>query len=364
MIRDIKRADGSVRWEVYVTTSGVKRYVGGYESEREAKRAEEEERVIQRKIADGRLPPRVDSKRTFREAIKVWLDTLEKNPGMKGARSRDDYEQSIDNHAMKRFGDVPIVEIRKADVLDWRDNLIGVSSATINKLVGTLSSAFSFFVGRDWVPSNPCRGVKMLEKRPKVFPWLQSSEQITKLLAECTPNIQTLVAVLVGTGMRLDEALHLKWDDVDIEHRLITVHRGSSGTTKSGKARRVPIFDSVLAVLKTMKLARGKEALLWAGGKAGKTRSQNAVWKPFKRAAELAGLPPALRVHDLRHTFASLFLIDGGDIFKLSRILGHSSVAITERTYAHLKPTAYAEDYGRVAFRMPSESNVVAYSAA
>jgi site-specific recombinase XerD len=84
---------------------------------------------------------------------------------------------------------------------------------------------------------------------------------------------------------------------------------------------------------------------------------------PFKDAADRAGLPKALRVHDLRHTFASLFLVDGGDIFKLSRILGHSSVKITADTYAHLKPTAYVEDYGRVRFAMPSDAPVLKLSA-
>ena len=59
-----------------------------------------------------------------------------------------------------------------------------------------------------------------------------------------------------------------------------------------------------------------------------------------------------------------MFLIEGGDIFKLSKILGHSSVTITEKTYAHLKPTAYEADYGRVAFRMPTEGKVLAIAAA
>jgi integrase len=174
----------------------------------------------------------------------------------------------------------------------------------------------------------------------------------------CTDNIRTLVAVLVGTGLRLDEALHLRWDDIDLEHRLITVHRGRRGTTKSGRRRAVPIFDSVLPVLREMKLARGSNVMLWPGKNPGRPLGQASVRKPFKAAIERANLPREMRLHDLRHTFASLFLAEGGDIFKLCKILGHSSVAITERTYAHLMPTAFEGDYGRVRFEMPTSSPV------
>jgi site-specific recombinase XerC len=64
-------------------------------------------------------------------------------------------------------------------------------------------------------------------------------------------------------------------------------------------------------------------------------------------------------VGGLLNTLAGLFLASGGDIFKLSKILGHSSVAITQEVYAHLHPDAYAEDYSRVAFSMPREAGVV-----
>lgn len=61
-----------------------------------------------------------------------------------------------------------------------------------------------------------------------------------------------------------------------------------------------------------------------------------------------------MRWHDLRHTFSSHWMIDGGDIFKLSRILGHSNVKVTMR-YAHLAPTAFEADYGRLGFTIPGE---------
>ena len=63
----------------------------------------------------------------------------------------------------------------------------------------------------------------------------------------------------------------------------------------------------------------------------------------------------ALRFHDLRHTFASHWVLDGGDIFRLSKILGHANVTITQRTYAHLVPEMWEQDYHRVAFTVPAD---------
>lgn len=366
-VKKVERADGP-RWQVYGRRDGRKVYVGTYESKREAQAADEDHRTTQRKIDRGELPPQVDMQRTFGAAVKQWLAMLKDT----GSRSFDEYTGRVDLYLLPAFKETPLVEIRKNDVIQWRDQTVQrVSAATVNTTMGTLSALFTWCIGRDWLEHNPCHGVKRLKADSRVFPWLDSTEAITRLLAECPEHIRTVIAVLVGTGIRLDEALHLRWDDIDLEHRLITVHRGrrgrtTTGTTKSGKARRVPIFDSVLGVLKAMKLARGTSPLLWPGGyrrlrgrAPDRALSQTAVRDPFKLAVVRAGLPAALRLHDLRHTFASLFLVDGGDIFKLSRILGHNSVSITERTYAHLKPTAYAEDYGRVAFRMPADAKVL-----
>ncbi len=128
--------------------------------------------------------------------------------------------------------------------------------------------------------------------------------------------------------------------------------------------RHVPIFDSVLTVLREMKLKKGENTLLWPGAK--RTRSSTSSCRETRPASSVhsrrlccavlcAGVNKKLRLHDLRHTFAGLFLASGGDIFKLSKILGHSSVAITQQVYAHLHPDAFTEDYSRVSFAMPNK---------
>lgn len=358
MIKRIERADG-VRYQVYGRRDGRKVYLATYDSKRAALEADEDHRTTQRKIERGELPPAVDAKRTFGASVKAWLKNLEDA----GSRSWSEYSSRVNLYMLPTFEHVPLVDIRKVDVIAWRDRLgQQVAGATVNTVLATMSSAFTFFVDSDWVAQNPCLRVKHAQHVAKVFPWIQSTDAVTRLLGECYTNIQSLVAVLVGTGMRLDEALLLRWDDIDLEHRLIHVHRGRKGTTKSGRGRHVPIFDSVLVVLRELKIARGGNVYLWPGRFPSKPRGPAAIRVPFKLAAKRAGLPPELRVHDLRHSFASLFLIDGGDIFKLSRILGHSSVAITERTYAHLKPTAFEADYGRVSFRIPAPGKVLRFA--
>lgn len=353
MIKPVDRADGR-KFQVYGKRDGKRIYLGTFSSRREAIAVDEGHRARQRLIAAGELPAEVDQRRTFENAVDLWIAMLRET----GSRSAYEYESRARNHLLPEFGRVPIVNIRQPDVIRWRDKISGeVSATTTNVLLATLSSAFSWFAGQRWIEINPCSGVKTLLRPPRRFPWLQTTEQVTRLLAACTPNIRSLIAVLVGTGMRLDEALHLHWDDVDLEHRLITVHRGRKGMPKSGRMRHVPILDSVLPVIREMRLARGVNTMLWPSSakprQPGKARSQAGITRPFKRAVQRAGLDPAMRIHDLRHSFASLFLLDGGDIFKLSRILGHSSVTITEKTYAHLRPDAFQEDYGRVRFRMP-----------
>lgn len=346
-IKTIERADGK-RYQVYGQRNGVKVYVGTFETQRAAKEADEDFRTTQRKIERGELPPELDTRRLFSDSVTAWLKSIEKTP------SHGVYKDRIELYASDEFGDVPIADIRRSHILAWRERLSErVAAGTVNTVMATLSGAFSYFVEREWIAANPCSGIKGLKVDGKVFPWLESPEAITRLLAELPNKWRTLVAFLVGTGCRLEEALRLKWDDVDLEHRLVTLRK-----TKAGKPRRVPIFDSVLVVLKEMKLQRAGSPYLWPGKTPNKHLTQPSIRKPFKQAVERAGLSKELRLHDLRHTFASLFLIDGGDIFKLSRILGHHSVVVTERTYAHLKKSAFEEDYGRVKFAMPTETKV------
>lgn len=353
MIRHVTRADGD-RYQVYCPRDGRKVYVGTYDSRRAAKEAEEDFRTTQRKIERGELPPSVDDKRTLRAAVVEWLASLEN----RRSRSYTQYDDRMNAYVLPTLGDVPISRMSKGHVMRWRDDLaLRLAPATVNGALICLSSAFTYFVDRDWVPANPCHGVKHIESPDRDYLWIQSREEITRLLIECPKGIREMVAMALGTGLRLDELVHLQHTDISIERRLITVHRGKHGTTKTAKVRRIPILDSIVPLVRQLALNRDGSLLVFPGAKR-KPRTKPGVRVPFKQAAKRAGLPDGVRFHDLRHTFASHWVLDGGDIFRLSKILGHSSVLVTQKTYAHLIPDAWEQDYHRVTFVMPEQGTV------
>ena len=356
MIRKHPTKDGT-RYYVYVLgQDGKRKYVGAFGTPKEAKEAEQEHAVTQRKIATGELPAEVDLGRTLTDAAKDWLKSLEQ----RGSRSHGQYKVRMNRYILPTLGKVPIARLTKGHVMRWRDEESSKRApATVNGSLVCLSSALSYFVDRQWLDKNVCHGVQQIESPTRIYTWVRTRAEITKLLLECPKGIREIAALAVGTGMRLDEVLHLQWADVDLERRLITVHRGRQGTVKSGKARHIPILDTMLAWLRELALKRDGAVHVFVG-ENGKPRTKPGVWFPFKQAAIRAGFTKALRFHDLRHTFASHWVLDGGDIFRLSKILGHANVTITQKVYAHLMPDAWEQDYHRVSFVMPETGSVYA----
>ncbi len=359
MIRKRTSKAGDVSFYVYVPGSdGKRKYVGSYGTRKEAQQAEQEHAVKHRKIRDGELAPEVDETRVLSDAVDIWIDFLKANPDRKGHRSWEGYRTRMDLYILPTLGKVPITKIRDTDVMAWLDEQAAkFAGTTANGSLTCLSSAFSYFVRRRWLKTNPCHGVERLQPGDREYLWIETREEITKLLQNCPGEVRDIVALALGTGQRLDELLHLQWADVDLERRLIRIHRGRKGTTKSGKGHSIPILDSILPLMRERALKRGGATLVFPG-RGGKVRSKASVWESYKLAVRRTGLSKKLRFHDLRHTFASHWVMNGGDIFRLSKMLGHKSVVITEKFYAHLAPDVWTQDYARVSFVVPDEAPV------
>jgi integrase len=150
----------------------------------------------------------------------------------------------------------------------------------------------------------------------------------------------------VTTGMRNGELLALQWKDTDLDARMLRVRRTvfngvvSPPKTVAGN-RTIRLTGLAIAALREQRLATAKQRLSeWVFPSRARTplsvhNVHNRSWKPL---LERAGLPATTRMHDLRHTCATLLLSRGVPVKVVSEMLGHASVAITLDTYSHVLP--------------------------
>ncbi len=165
-----------------------------------------------------------------------------------------------------------------------------------------------------------------------------------------------LYLTAVCTGARAGELAGLEWTDVEFPNRLIHIRHSFDGPTKSNKKREAPILDALLPHLREWRLTHAGR-LVFTNRDGGMLQPSGRIFQEvLHRVLARADLPKVMRngkmrhyihFHDLRHTFASHWMLGGGDIFRLQKILGHKSQSMTQR-YAHLDPNAFRGDYGRL----------------
>jgi integrase len=162
--------------------------------------------------------------------------------------------------------------------------------------------------------------------------------------------LRPLVYLDVATGLRHGELLGLRWSDLDLKAKTLTVRASlleqngrviGLDSTKTDKDRVITLPESVVAELNTHRrelLARGLICEWVFPNRKKAPLLQGTVRRAFYRAAQKAGLPQ-IRVHDLRHTMATLLLKSGTNVKVVQERLGHGQVQVTLNTYAHVLPS-------------------------
>ncbi len=254
----------------------------------------------------------------------------------KHARQRRHYPtfKVNSNRLLEHFRGRMLHEIGPAQVEDYLASRLasGISRATANRERALLSGIFSFAIRRGhFTGDNPCRKVKPFPESPGRDRYL-SPQEAEALLACASEHLRPILIAALHTGGRLSEILALRWSDLDFVNGIVYFDRSS---TKSGKQREVPMTSELARVLqewrgRRQRIGHSREHVFtWRG------RRIRGVRRSFMRAREAAGLGPEVGFHTLRHTFASWFVINGGDLVRLQQFLGHSTLALTQR-YAHL----------------------------
>ena len=200
--------------------------------------------------------------------------------------------------------------------------------ATINRDLSRLRHMLNIAVEWELLEESPMKGMKFLRENNARTRYL-SLEECQRLIASCiAPHIRALVTVALHSGMRLGEILNLRRHDLDFASGFILVR-----DSKNGESRHVA-HDATLSALFRAYPRRLGADLVFSSSSGGRIVD---VRTGFLNACKRAGLTD-LHFHDLRHTFASQFVMAGGDLYILKEILGHKSITMTQR-YAHLSPT-------------------------
>jgi integrase len=237
-------------------------------------------------------------------------------------------EQQALQQIIHLLGDIPISEITPSRIEEYKAaRLKKVAPPTINIEVRVLNTALNQAVELGWLKNRlPSRfkQIRLPESEPPE--WLDE-EQIARLLATDDDKFRGFMLFLLHTGCRRNEALGVTWDDIDLNKRQIVI-RGQVG--KMGKRRTIPTNDALYAVLSAWR--EPKDDRLFP------TYRSNQISMKFRRWARDTGMPKGISLHSLRATFACHLIKNGVDVYTVSRLLGHSSVKVTEKHYLALDP--------------------------
>lgn len=280
---------------------------------------------------------------TDRSAItyNTWLDQWVPAQAHLKAGGRGTLEGIVRKHLRPQWGHLPLNAIEKHDVQAWLTSL-DLAPATVARVHGVMLRSLNDAVDDLRLSRNPARGVNLPPKRAREMRFLTVAE-VDRLIAEFTPHYRPFVRLLVLTGLRFGEAAELRVKDFSPATRRINITRSASTTT--GKrvvsdpktyagARSVPAPDEVLADFARLSAGKGRDDLVYLTPMGAQYRKDN-FRRAFLIAAHKAGLE-GVRVHDLRHTTASIAIASGASVKLVQRMLGHASAAITLDVYAGL----------------------------
>jgi len=220
------------------------------------------------------------------------------------------------------------------------------SNGTINRTLEVLSSIFTKAYEWDYIKTKPFKKIEKLSEPQQMTNYL-SEDEIVRFLHAAEDGYKPMFATAIFTGMRLGELLNLKKSKVDMERKVIEVAIGSheTNTTKSKRIRHVPFSTELAPYLDKAMRTKGEYMF---PNKNGARRVD--VGKAFQRALDKAGIKRHVRFHDLRHTFASHYVMQGGDIYSLKMLGGWSDLKLVER-YSHLSPDFLRSHIEKLKFR-------------
>jgi len=250
---------------------------------------------------------------------------------------------------LRKYPVIHVSDITREIVFDYlsiRND--AVAGKTWNVERGILYNFFKFCLNNNWIVDNPVSKITPRKVAPPVVTHLNSEEaqQLLSYLKNNSGKIPyyEIIATILYTGMRVNEAVHLTKQDVLLDKNLIIIQqkilRGELWTPKTKTMRYVPIPAVLRPIIEKQLMTKGE--LLFANTKNGFIRDR-VILERIKRSCVKAGLK-VVHTHSLRHTFCSVSSEKGIPELFIQAVLGHKSADMTAR-YRHLRPEFLGEKF-------------------
>jgi integrase len=351
----------TVRWKDAVGTDdlGLTRWASRQETFATLREALDHQTLRRhRQRTGGYVTP---SAETLAAYMRRWL----RRKGREWATESTYYQREVSwrVHGLPRLGEIPLAKLSTADVRAAMDAMgdAGKAPATVANFYVCVRLALDDAVGDGLLATNPVRAIKTPARRAGGPPRHWSRDQAEAFLrAVRRDRDYPLWLLLVRTGLRIGEALVLRWSDLSLEaaepeaivSKTLTRtrtggHKEKPGAKTAAGNRRVPLVPSVVAALRQHRVEQHARRLAlgpaWHDngfvfpGPHGKRRVHNSPSQRMRGLVERAGLP-YLTPHGFRHTAATLAIGDGLPIHEVQKLLGHGSVAVLFATYVHASP--------------------------
>jgi len=239
-------------------------------------------------------------------------------------------------HILPRMGHRRLDEITPKMITEAHDDLKarGYALATANKMPILFKIFFNLArrMKVQGASTNPAQSLKLFQLNNSRERYLSAEEvqRLRSVLEECPyEQMRTIVPLLLMLGCRKRELLEARWEHIDLERRVWHIPM-----SKSGRARNVPLSSSAIEVFRSLERWEGCPYVLPNPATLKPWGNLHHQWDAIRKRAGLDGV----RIHDLRHSFASNLVNSGRSIYEVGRLLGHAQVKTTQR-YAHLSDT-------------------------
>jgi len=256
------------------------------------------------------------------------------------------YENKFKIFGMFYDTDQPCESVTKETIYKYIEHLQNkgtVNDVTINSYVRGIRVIFYYFMEMGYMPKFSIKLIKCDKEIKETY----TTEELDRLLKK--PDVKktgfaeyrgwVIVNYLLGTGNRLRTLLHLKWADVDFQNDLIRLT-----TLKNRKQQMIPLSSTLKSILKEYRLYRKGNADDYVFcSQFGEQLSKGGAETSIRRYNQQRGVTKR-SIHLFRHTFAKLWILNGGDIFRLQKILGHSSLDIVKE-YVNMFSTDLQQNF-------------------